>query len=170
MSWLFTSGGQSIGASSFSISPSNEYSGLISFRIDWFGPWTCSVRDSQESSSNPQFKSINSSVLSLLYSPTLASVHDYRKHHNFDYTDLCWQSNVSDFNTLSRFCSPGSSVHGILQARVLEWVAIPSPGDLPDPGIEPRSSALQEDGLPSEPPGKPQNMYYMYVCMHAKPL
>ena len=44
-----------------------------------------------------------SSALSLLYGPTLASVHDFRKHHNFDYKDLCWQSNVSDFNTLSRF-------------------------------------------------------------------
>ena len=62
-------------------------------------------------------------------------------------------------------CSlPGSSVHGIFQARVLEWVAIsfwsglpfPSPGDLPDPGIEPRSPALQADALPSEPPGKPE--------------
>ena len=50
---------------------------------------------------------------------------------------------------------PGSSVHGILQARILQWVAVPSPGDLPDPGIEPRSSTLQEDSLPSEPPGKP---------------
>ena len=51
-------------------------------------------------------------------------------------------------------CSlPGSSVHGILQARVLEWVA--SPGDLPNPGIEPRSPALRADALPSEPPGKP---------------
>ena len=49
---------------------------------------------------------------------------------------------------------PGSSVHGILQARILQWVAVPSPGDLPDPGIEPRSSTLQEDSLPSEPPGK----------------
>ena len=52
-------------------------------------------------------------------------------------------------------CSPpGSSIHGILQARILEWVAFPSPGDLPDPGIEPRSPALQGDALPSEPPGK----------------
>ena len=43
-------------------------------------------------------------------------------------------------------CSlPGSSVHGILQVRILEWVAIPFSGDLPDPGIEPRSSALQAD-------------------------
>ena len=49
----------------------------------------------------------------------------------------------------------GSSVHGILQARILEWVAIPFPGDRPDPRIEPRSPALQADSLPSEPPGKP---------------
>ena len=52
-------------------------------------------------------------------------------------------------------CSPpGSSVHGILQARILEWVPFPSPGDLPDPGIEPRSPALEADALTSEPPGK----------------
>ena len=53
-------------------------------------------------------------------------------------------------------CSPScSSVHGILQARILEWVASPSPGDLPEPGIKPRSLALQADSLPSEAPGKP---------------
>ena len=52
---------------SFSISPSNEYSGLISIRIDWFD---LAVQGSQESSPTPQFKSINSSVLSFLYSPT----------------------------------------------------------------------------------------------------
>ena len=52
-------------------------------------------------------------------------------------------------------CSlPGSSVHGIFEARILEWVAIPSPGDLPNPGIEPRYPALQADALPSKPPGK----------------
>ena len=50
---------------------------------------------------------------------------------------------------------PGSSVHGILQARTVEWLAVPSPGDLPDPGIEPQSPALQADSLLSEPPGKP---------------
>ena len=48
----------------------------------------------------------------------------------------------------------GSSVHGIFQARVLEWIAIPSPEDLPNPGIEPGSPTLQADALPSEPPGK----------------
>ena len=47
-----------------------------------------------------------------------------------------------------------SSVHGILQARMLEWVPFPSPGDLPNPGIEPRSPALQADTLTPELPGK----------------
>ena len=54
---------------------------------------------------------------------------------------------------------PGSSVHGTLQARILEWVAIPFSGDLPDPGTEPRSPALQADSLPSEPPGKHMFVY-----------
>ena len=46
---------------------------------------------------------------------------------------------------------PGSSVHGILQARILEWVAILFSRDLPHPGIEPRTPVLQIDSLPSEP-------------------
>ena len=50
---------------------------------------------------------------------------------------------------------PGSSIHGILQARMLEWVAFSSPADLPDPGIESRSPTLEADALTSEPPGKP---------------
>ena len=57
----------------------------------------CSPRDSQESSPTPQFKSINSSMLSFLYSPNLISIHDYWKNHSFNYTDLCWQSDVSAF-------------------------------------------------------------------------
>ena len=52
-------------------------------------------------------------------------------------------------------CSPpGSSVQGILQARILEWLPFPPPGDLLDPGIEPGSPALEGDALTSEPPGK----------------
>ena len=50
-----------------------------------------------------QFKSINSSALSPLYSPTLISVHDYWKTYSFDYVDLWWQSDISVFNMLSRF-------------------------------------------------------------------
>ena len=71
------------GSFTISISPFNEYSGLISFRIDWLGS-PCSPRDSQESSPTPQFKSINSSALSFLDSPTLTSIHDYWKNHSFD--------------------------------------------------------------------------------------
>ena len=60
-------------------------------------------------------------------------------------------------------CSlPGSSVHGIFQARILEWVSMPSPGDLPNPGIEPvfpGSLALQAGYLPTEPPGKPHTYH-----------
>ena len=83
----------------FSTSPFNEYAGLIFFRMDWFGS-PCSPRDSQESSPTPQFKSINSSallaqlaarqshksinslVLSFLYSATLTSIHDSWKNHS----------------------------------------------------------------------------------------
>ena len=49
------------------------------------------------SSPTLQFESINSSVLSLLYGPTLTSIHDYRKNYSFDYTDLCQQCDVSIF-------------------------------------------------------------------------
>ena len=55
-------------------------------------------------------------------------------------------------------CSPpSSSVHWILQARILQWVAIPSSKGSSQPRIEPRSPALQVDSLPSEPPGNPKN-------------
>ena len=50
-----------------------------------------------------------------------------------------------------------STVHGILQARILEWVAFPSPGDLSNPGIKPRSPSLLADSLPAERQGKLRN-------------
>ena len=49
----------------------------------------------------------------------------------------------------------GSSVHGILQDRILEWIVFLSPGDLPNPGIEPRSPTVKANSLSAEPPGKP---------------
>ena len=67
----------------FSISPSNEY--------------LLAVQGTSKSSPTPQFKSISSLVLSLLYGPTLTSVLDYYKNHSFDYTDLCWQKDVFAF-------------------------------------------------------------------------
>ena len=59
---------------------------------------------------------------------------------------------------------PGSSVRGILQVTVQEWVAISSFRDVPDPEIEPRSPSLQADSLPTEPPGKHFKYSRVYVC------
>ena len=67
---------------SFSLSPSNEYSGLISFRMDWLDLFA--VQGTQESSPTPHFKSINSSALSFLYSPILSFIHGYWKNRSFD--------------------------------------------------------------------------------------
>ena len=66
----------------FNISPSNEHPGLISFRMD--EPDLLAVQGTQESSPIPQFKSINSSVLTFLYSPILTSIHDYWKNHSLE--------------------------------------------------------------------------------------
>ena len=79
---------------SFNISPSNEYSGLISFRM-----WLTSLQSKLLSRvfSKPQFKSINSLVLSYFYSLTHTSIHDSWKNNSFDKMDLCWQNNVSAF-------------------------------------------------------------------------
>ena len=73
---------------SFSISPSNEYSRLNSLTIDWFDFLV--VQGTLKSLPAPQFKSINSLALSLLYGQTLTSIHDYWKNLSFDLTDLCW--------------------------------------------------------------------------------
>ena len=73
---------------SSSVSPSNEYSGLISFRMDWFVSRVFS---------SITFRSISSSLLSYLFGPALTSTRDYWKNHSFDYTDLYWQSEVSAF-------------------------------------------------------------------------
>ena len=97
---LFTSGGQSIGSFSFSINPSNEYSGFISFRMDWLD--LLAVQETQASSPTPQFRSINSLVLSLLYSPTLTPIHDYWKNHSFDNMDLCYGKRKGRFLFLKR--------------------------------------------------------------------
>ena len=80
---------------SFSISASNEYSGLIPFRMDWLD--LLAVQGTLKSPPTPQFKSINSPALSFLYSPNFTSIPDYWKNLSFDQTDLCWQSNVSAF-------------------------------------------------------------------------
>ena len=73
---------------SFSISPSNEYSVLISFRTDWFN--LLAVQGILKSLlQHHSLKSINSSALSLLYGPTFTSIHDYWKSRSFSYMELC---------------------------------------------------------------------------------
>ena len=67
---------------SFSISPSNEHPGLISFRMDWLD--LLAVQGTLKSSPTPQFKSISSSALSFLHRPTLPSIHNYWKNHSLD--------------------------------------------------------------------------------------
>ena len=82
---------------SFSISPSSEYSGLISFRIDWFD--LLAVQETLKS----LLQNHSLKALSLLYGPPLIPIHDYWKNHNFDYTDLVGKVMSVLFSMLSRF-------------------------------------------------------------------
>ena len=79
------------------------------FPLGWLVWFSCSPRDSQESSPAPQFESINSLALSLLYGPTLISVHDYWINHSFDYMDFCQQSDVFAFQYNVKVCHSFSS-------------------------------------------------------------
>ena len=95
VSWLFTSGSQSIRASALaSVLPVNMQGW---FPLGLTGLISLKLKGLSESSPVPQFESINSSALSLLYGPTTPSIHDYWKDHSFDCTDLCRQSDVSAF-------------------------------------------------------------------------
>ena len=95
MSWLFASGGQNIGASaSASILPMNIQG---SFLLGWTGWISLLSKGLSRDFSNTTFKGINSLALSLLYGPTLTSIHYYWKNNSFDYTDLCQQSDVFAF-------------------------------------------------------------------------
>ena len=100
-SQFFTSGGPSIGSFSFSISPSNEYSGLISFTMDWLN--LLAVQETLKSLL--QHHSLEASILQLsafCIVHIVSHAYDYWKNHSFDQMDLCWQSNVSAFYTVSR--------------------------------------------------------------------
>ena len=85
---------------SFSISPSNEYSGLISFRMDWLDLLAVQVTLKsllQHHSSEVSILQCSWSNSSALYGPTLISINDYWKNDSFDLTDICQQSIVSVF-------------------------------------------------------------------------
>ena len=86
-------------------------------------PWTAAGQASLSITiSNSQLENISFSVLSL-YDPTLTSVHDYWKNHSFDCVDLCWQSDVSAFNTLSRF---GIAFLPRSKCLLISWLSSPS--------------------------------------------
>ena len=93
MSQLFTLGGLNIAAST-TASVLSIFK-VDFFKIDWFDLLV--VQGILKSSGVPQFESISSSVCSLLYGPTLTSIHDYWKNHNFDYSGLGGQGDVSAF-------------------------------------------------------------------------
>ena len=83
MSWHFTLVAKILVVASFTINPSNEYSGLISFQMDWFDP--LAVQGTVKSILQPH--SSKTSILwcfSFLYGPTLTSIHDYWKNRSFD--------------------------------------------------------------------------------------
>ena len=79
---------------------------------------------------------------------------------------LCVHSESESYLVMSDSLWPHGlyTVHGILQARILEWVAFSSPGNLPNPGIKPRSPTLQAGSLPAEPQGKP--MYIRLLLLN----
>ena len=88
-----------------------------------------------------------------------------------------WQKKSEVIQSCPTLCNrmdyslPGSCIHEIFQARVLEWVAISFSGDLPHPGIKTKSPALQAESLPSDPPGKPyewQNKHLKRELLIAK--
>ena len=107
---------------SFSISPSNEYSGLISFRTDWFG--LLSVQGTPN---------IDSLVFSFLYGPTLTSIHDFWKNHSLDYTDLVGKVMSLLFNMLSRLV-----IDFLLRSKhlLISWLQTPSAVILEPPKIK----------------------------------
>ena len=94
---LFASGDQHTGVELQLRLQSFQWIFRTDFLLDWLVWSPYSPRDSKEPPLIPQFESIDSLTLNLLYGPTLTSIHDYWKNHSFDCTDFWWQSNVSAF-------------------------------------------------------------------------
>ena len=132
---------------SFNINPSNEHSGLISFRMDWFD--LLAVQGTLES-----LLQHHSSKASILWCPALFIVqlsHPYMTTgETIALTRWTFVGKVLSllFNMLSRLV-----ITFLPRSKHL----FPSPADLPNPGIEPRSLTFQADSLPAEPQGKPKN-------------
>ena len=144
MSQFFASGGQSIGVSaSISVLPMNTQ--------DWFLGWAgwISLQFKGFSSGSMESKSLDHQGSPQAYFPDV----------------LCLVTQSTLRNPMD--CIPtGFSVHGDSQATILEWVAMSSSRDLPNPGIEPRSPTLDADSLPSKPPALTIIWIYLYLLSY----
>ena len=99
----------------------------------------------------------------ILFSYMHTYIHKYMWKSESEVTQSC--PTLCD---LVDYSLPGSSVHVILQARILEWLPFPSPEDLADPGVKPGSSALEADTLTSEPPGMYVNFFKVSLCVSSQ--
>ena len=119
----------------------------------------CNLKNDRMISVRFQGKLFNITIIQI-YAPTSNSEEAEDERFYEDLQDLL-ESESEVVQSCPTLCDPvdcslpDSSVHGILQARILDWVAISFSGDLPNPGIKPKSTELQTDSLPSGPPGKP---------------
>ena len=130
---------------------SGFWAGKLSFQF----PWVLLKNNSYVSSStwNMSFP-FHDTGFSFYLKIAIISVYAF---YSKDIPNLNgWDTQVGRYINISR-SPPGPSVHGILQARILKWVAVPFSRGSSRPRTEPRSSTLQEDALPSELPGKPKN-------------
>ena len=145
---------------SFNISPSNEYSGLISFRMDLL---LC--KDSQESSPTPQFKSINSLALNFLYGPALTSIHDYWKNHSFGRWSFVGKVMSLLFNMLSRVVIAFLPRSKLL---LISWPQSPSAVILEPPKIKSVSASIVSPSICHEVIG-PDAMTLVFWMLSFKP-
>ena len=156
MSQLFTSGGQSIRApASASVLPMNNQ--------DWFplgltGLISMKSKNSQESSPTPQFKSINSSALSFLYSPTLTSIHDYWKNHCLETRQTC----LSQTKMLVIVFLPWS------EHLLISWLQSPSAVILETPKIKSVTVSIVSPSICHEVMG-PDAMILVFWMLSFKP-
>ena len=145
------------------ISPFSEYSGLISFRIDWFNLLAVqrtlkSLLQHHSSKASIPWRSAFLGSESLLSS----HIHTWLLEKTWFWLYGKWKwshSVVSDFAIPWTVVYQASLSMGFSRQEYWSGLPFPSPGGLPDPAIEPKSSALQADTLPSEPPGKPKTLF-----------
>ena len=130
---------------SFNISPSNEHPGLISLRMDWLD--LLAVQGTLKHLLQNESQTIKKMAIGTYISIITLNVKVKVKS----------LSCVQLFATLWTVVYEASPSMGFSRQEYCSGLPFPSPGDLPDPGVEPGSPALEADALTSEPPGKPMD-------------